>query len=122
MEEKVLGVLGAVEGKKYKYFLNKIVDTLEMWGIFCSNENAWATKSLDGNDSLILFPEKEFVEYYINKNECGGVPRKINLLEFLYEWTVALPKPFYVVLYGDNNKFYTIQKITDDIYVELNNY
>lgn len=124
MEQKILGVLGASKEKKYKFCINRIVDTLEVWGIFYSCENAWASISHDGNETLILFPEKEFAEYYMNTSkQCIGAPQKINLLEFIYEWKPALHDDGNIFLYGDDkNQNYTIEKVINDIYVEMNNY
>ena len=123
MEQKIRGVLGASEEKQYRYFINKIVDNLEVWGIFYASENAWASKLNNDNDVLILFPEKEFAEYYINESQCTGVPQKINLLEFLYEWKFALPEHCFVFLYGnDNGKSYTMGNLTADICSALNSY
>ncbi|MBP7901617.1 MAG: DUF2750 domain-containing protein [Spirochaetes bacterium] len=76
--------------KRYEYFIKKVADAEEVWGLF---QDGWATTE-DGCGNILVpfWPKKKFAEYCaIEGWECH-VPKRIELDKFIDEWLPGMKK------------------------------
>ena len=60
-EKEFYSVLNLPANKRYEYFIKKVVDWGEVWGLY---EDGWAMTEDDNGNLLIPFwPKKEFAQY-----------------------------------------------------------
>lgn len=71
--------------KRYEYFIKKIVDFGEVWGLY--DENGWVmSEDEDGNFLIPFWPKKEFAELYAIDEWKNCKPEPIELGEFMQEF------------------------------------
>ena len=73
--------------KRYEYFVKKVADTEEVYGL--ADEEGWALLGDEGEDIIPLFPHAEFAEQFRVENEFEeygiGVVDVNELMEWLDE-------------------------------------
>lgn len=70
--------------KRYEYFIKKVVDAEELWGLY--NEGWAVTQDDNGNLLIPFWPKKEFAEYCAIGEQSIYVAESIDLYEFINEW------------------------------------
>lgn len=89
-DKKKLSILKSNGKERYKYFLKKVAEYEEVWGLY---DDGWATSEDDEGNILIPFwPTKEYAEYCANKEWERYQPKKINLSEFIEKWIPGMIK------------------------------
>lgn len=66
--------------KRYDYFIKKVVDTEEIWGLY---DDGWDLVGDGTKTYLPLWPFKEFANLYNNKDWSRYTPKVINIKYFL---------------------------------------
>lgn len=67
--------------KRYEYFIKKVADYEELWGLY---NDGWAMIADDNNNEMIPFwPKKEFAEYCAIDDWKGYKAESIDLYEFM---------------------------------------
>lgn len=69
---------------RYEYFVKKVADHQEVWGLYC---DGWAmTADDDGNRMIPFWPRREYAEHYAKEGfaDCHAV--SIVLSAFITEW------------------------------------
>ena len=81
-KKEIENVLKIDENKKYKYFINFICDTQEVWGLY---NNGWALAGENNCDHILfpLWPAKEFAEMSASEEWASYQPRSINLEDLI---------------------------------------
>jgi hypothetical protein len=108
---------------RYEYFIKKVVDFEEVWGLY---HDGWAT-ALDeeGNTLIPFFPKKEFAESCA-KNEWQGYEAKpIHLDDFMEKWLTGMKKDGIkpsIFPTDDDTSVANIEVILNDLEAELENY
>lgn len=83
-------LLRASNNSKYEYFIKKIVDYEEVWGLY---NNGWATtQDENGNVMIPFWPKKEFAQYFASGEWEGNLPANIELDDFIEEWLPNMKK------------------------------
>lgn len=77
-DKKRNGLQNASPEKRYKSFLNTVADQETVW-LLHSNEG-YATYDIDGVVYVLIWPEKEYCEFMLEKNE---VPVSMEIHSFL---------------------------------------
>lgn len=68
MNKKMLeGLMNASPEKRYKSFLNTVVDQEEVW--LLESDEGCVTIDLDGYIHVLVWPHKEFCEPFMGKND-----------------------------------------------------
>lgn len=123
MNRKIENILKSPTDKRYRYFLHTVVDSLELWGYFSEEKQAWEVEEETGCEAVLLFPEKMFADLYALENTVNGVPKSINLYEFLYEWRSCFGENARVSLYGGTMASkVSAETLISDIFKELDKY
>lgn len=79
--ERVQAALRLPAQRRYTYFLRRVVETGEVWGL---DGEGWALALDDsGADVLPLWPEPEFAALCANRLWEGFVPKRLGLDELL---------------------------------------
>lgn len=109
--------------KRYEYFVKKIVDFEEVWGLY---DDGWATTKDDSGYVLIPFwPKKEFAQYCAIEEWTNYQPKKIELDEFLEEWLPGMKedgnKPS-IFWNNDDAALVDVDILLQDLRNELENY
>lgn len=95
--------------KRYEYFIKKVVDSEEVWGLF---NNGWATTQDDNGNILIPFwPKMEFAKYCAKDEWEDYAPEKIDLDEYIDEWLTGME--------GDGNNPSIFWNNIDSVMVEV---
>src|SRR5688572_11009930 len=75
---------------RYEYFIKKVVDSEEVWGLY--NEG-WATADdCEGNVCLPFFPKMEFAQAQTIDEWSNYKPESIDIYEFIEEWLSGMEK------------------------------
>jgi len=123
-QKQIDSVLILSGSQRYKYFIKKIVDWEEVWGLY--NEG-WALAG-DENDikTFPVWPAKEYAQLCAKNEWKNYKPEMISLAEFIDELLPTLKKDgvFLSVFNTPNNVAVTpsIDQILEDINTELANY
>ena len=73
------------QNKRYEYFIKKVADFEEVWGL--KQEDGWATTGDDkGTFYLSFWPKKEFAELCITDEWSEYYAEVISLDEFIGDW------------------------------------
>ena len=76
--------------KRYEYFIKKVVDYEEVWGLY---DEGWATTEDGKNRILIpLWPKKEFAEACAIDEWESYSATSIELEEFINDWLPGMKK------------------------------
>lgn len=109
--------------KRYEYFIKKIADYEELWGLY---DDRWAMAGYDDNKVIPFWPKEEYAKDCAKGIWENYTPESIGLYEFINEWSKDMEndniKP--AIFYTKENKGIVIEveKLIDDIEEELENY
>ena len=122
--KKINNILKLSPIERYKYFIRKISDFEEVWGLY---NDGWAmTKSNDKVNSIIFWPEKIFAEKCINDEWKNYIPKAITLDTFIEKWLPGMNSDGLdvAIFYTLENKGIIIKPLDlrDDIKAELDQY
>ncbi|WP_242524610.1 DUF2750 domain-containing protein [Metabacillus sp. cB07] len=111
------------ENVRYEYFIKKVTDYEEVWGLF---NDGWATsRDEDGNLFIPFFPKKEFAEISAVKEWASYEARSITLDDFIENWLTGMKKaginPSIFPL-GNETAAVSIDNLLKDLETELENY
>ncbi|WP_243292304.1 DUF2750 domain-containing protein [Bacillus sp. FJAT-47783] len=122
-EKEYYAVLNLPAIKRYEYFLKKVVDWEEVWGLY---HDGWAmTKDDIGNLLIPFWPKKEFAQYCAKGEWDSYKPEIIELEEFIDEWLPGIKKDGYKPSIFWNNKdsvVIDVDVLLQDLHRELENY
>lgn len=116
-------VLKVAANKRYEYFIKKVVDREEVWGLY---DNGWAVTEDDyGNKMIPFWPRKEFAQNCIQDTWENYEPEKIDLYEFIDEWLPNMKedglKPS-IFWNNHDSAVVNIDILLEDLNRELENY
>ena len=121
ISKKLNGVLNSTTAKRYKSFITTIADTEEVW--LLRNKRGYATIDADGYINLIVFPDKEFAEWYRDRNFKKDQLECLDVHTFLERCNDLLSQEevrFLVSPNDSNGYIVAADKIIDDLTEELN--
>lgn len=79
------------EDRKYKYFLNKLVETEQICGL--KDKNGWITvNDSEGNTVMPVWPSWEFAKYCQENQWKETYIESIDLYEFLEYWLLGMKR------------------------------
>lgn len=109
--------------KRYEYFIKKVADFEEVWGLF---DEGWAISQDDNGNTLIPFwSKKEFAQHCAIADWKNYLPKKIDLDEFINEWLPGMKKDGYKpsIFWNNNDSaVLEIETLLEDLNTELENY
>ncbi|SDX36338.1 DUF2750 domain-containing protein [Paenibacillus sp. PDC88] len=109
--------------KRYEYFIKKIADYEEVWGLY---DNGWAvTTDLNGNLLLPFWPRREFAEACAIEDWKNYKSKAMDLTEFIDEFLPRIKedsiKPS-IFFNNEDSAVLDIDPLIQDIETELENY
>jgi len=85
-EQEVKAVAALPADKRYSYFIKKVADQRELWGL--STEEGWDLLGDDrGNEYFPLWPFPQFAELYAADGWTNHDPSRIGVTDWLDGWT-----------------------------------
>ena len=76
--------------KRYEYFIKKVADFEEVWGLF---DDGWAiSEDEEGNPLIPFWPKEEFAHLCAVDEWKNYKPEKIELQELMREWLPGMKK------------------------------
>ncbi|MBW3507387.1 DUF2750 domain-containing protein [Janthinobacterium lividum] len=81
--EKFKQVMGLLSGERHAYFVRKVADTQEVWGLYHAG---WATAQAHGYVAIPFWPEAAFAQACASGDWEHFQPRAIALGDFLSKW------------------------------------
>ena len=81
--EKFKQVAELPTADRHAYFVRKVADTQEVWGLYHAG---WATAQVDGKVAISLWPEAAFAQACASGDWMDFQPRAIALEDFLHKW------------------------------------
>jgi hypothetical protein len=116
-------VIKLPSNKRYEYFVKKVVDYEEIWGLY---NGGWATTQDENGIVFFLFwPKKEFAEFCATDDWRGYFPEKIELEEFINEWIPGMKEDgVKAAIFWINNEsaLPELDILLEDLELELENY
>lgn len=108
---------------RYEYFVKKVVDWEEVWGLF---DDGWAmTEDDNGKLMMPFWPKKEFAEYCAYEEWSNYKPLSITLDEFITDWLPGIKedgnKPS-IFWNRDDSAVLEIDTLLNDLKTELEKY
>lgn len=97
-------VMGLNASKRYEYFIKKVVDAEEIWGLF---SKGWVeAEDNHGNRVLPFWPKWEFANVSIIDEWNNCIPKSITLDEFINKWIPGMQKDGMkpCIFYTDNDR------------------
>jgi hypothetical protein len=123
INEKLTNVINLPAPERYSYFIRKVADFEEVWGLY---DNGWALLENDGNRVIAFWPELEFAELCAVETWKNYTPKKINLEEFLEKWLTGMKKDGTeaAIFYTPQEKGIVVsaQQLFDDLNEEVTQY
>ncbi|APO46016.1 hypothetical protein BS614_19600 [Paenibacillus xylanexedens] len=124
MNQKELeSVINRPASIRYEYFIKKVVDTEEVWGLY---ENGWSvTEDEKGNKSLPFWPKKEFAEYCATDDWKIYSSERIDLYEFIDEFLPNLKTEGYkpsIFFNKVDSAVLNVEILIEDLKAELERY
>ena len=110
--------------KRYEYFLKKVADDEELWGLY---NDGWAMVADDEENEMIPFwPKKEFADACCNEHWKNYISEPIGLTEFMESWidnlkNNGLSTAIFIVK-DDKGIIVKPEKLLEDLKEELSNY
>ncbi len=109
--------------KRYEYFIKKIADFEELWGLY---DDGWAMTADDNKNMMIPFwPKKEYADFCAIGEWRGYTSESIDLYEFINKWLPDMKvdniKPS-IFFNNENSAVIEVEKLISDIEEELENY
>ncbi|MGK5056153.1 DUF2750 domain-containing protein [Janthinobacterium sp. LB2P49] len=81
--EKFKQVAGLPSAERHAYFVRKVADTQEVWGLY---HDGWATAQAGGKVAIPFWPEAAFAQACASDDWEHFQPRAIALDDFLNKW------------------------------------
>ncbi|MCX7290846.1 DUF2750 domain-containing protein [Janthinobacterium sp.] len=81
--EKFKQVAALSSAERHAYFVRKVADTQEVWGL---HHDGWATAQLEGKVAIPFWPEAAFARACASGDWEHFQPRAIGLDDFLNKW------------------------------------
>ena len=81
--DKFKQVAGLACAERHAYFVRKVADTQEVWGLY---QVGWATAQLEGKVAIPFWPEAAFAQACASGDWEHFQPRAIALGDFLHKW------------------------------------
>ncbi|UQV43303.1 DUF2750 domain-containing protein [Janthinobacterium lividum] len=81
--DKFKQVAGLPSAERHAYFVRKVADTQEVWGLY---HDGWATAQVDGKVAIPFWPEAAFAQACASDDWEHFQPRAIALDDFLNKW------------------------------------
>jgi Protein of unknown function (DUF2750) len=89
-QKKLENVRSLAAPERYAYFVRKVADFEEVWGLFAGG---WATATdADGRKVLPFWPEEPFAKSCADGPWSGYMPRAIALHDFMDKWLPGMQK------------------------------
>jgi hypothetical protein len=79
------------EEKQYKYFLSKIAEAEQIWGLK-DKDSFIVIKDLEGNIAMPIWPDYSFAKYCCENQWKEAIPESIDLFEFLEYWLLGMKR------------------------------
>lgn len=109
--------------KRYEYFIKKVVDFEEVWGLY---NDGWAmTQDETGKMLMPFWPKKEFAEFCSIGEWSDYVPESIELEEFINDWLPGIKDDGYKVSIfwnNDDSAVLAVDILLRDLGIELEKY
>lgn len=109
--------------KRYEYFIKKVVDFEEVWGLY---NDGWAMTQDNTGEMLIPFwPSKEFAELCSIDEWSDFAPESIELEEFINDWLPGIQDDGYKVSVfwnNDDSAVLEVDTLLKDLEKELEKY
>ncbi|MGE8413797.1 MAG: DUF2750 domain-containing protein [Pseudomonas sp.] len=86
-ERKRHNLLAMAPGERLDYFVRKIVDFEQAWGLY---QDGWATSAFDVGEAVPLWPEAALAEACATGAWAGFVAQPISLDDFRGRWLPGL--------------------------------
>lgn len=123
-DKKIENILKMSGKERYDYFVHKVVDFEEIWGL---NNDGWALLGDDeGNQILPLWPEKEFAQLCAFDQWKGFQPEVIKLDNFMGKWISGMinDKTMVSIFLTPNDKGIVVspESLSTDLQEELEQY
>lgn len=124
INHKIKNVLNLSSEEKYNYFISKVTDFEEIWGLY---KDGWALLG-KGTEKLVFpfWPEKEFASLNVFNEWNGYEPKIIKLDDFLEKWIPGLISDnieISIFYHTDSNDILvSAEKLAKDIKLELEQY
>ncbi|MDN2675521.1 DUF2750 domain-containing protein [Janthinobacterium sp. SUN033] len=81
--DKFKQVAGLPSAERHAYFVRKVADTQEVWGL---HHDGWATAQADGKVAIPFWPEAAFAQACASGDWEHFQARAIGLDDFLAKW------------------------------------
>ncbi|NEW04881.1 DUF2750 domain-containing protein [Paenibacillus sp. SYP-B3998] len=109
--------------KKYEYFIKRVVDFEEVWGLY---SNGWASAD-DGKGNIVIpfFPKKEYAENCATDVWENYKAKSIDLYKFIENWLPGMKKDKVkpsIFPTKDNASVIETDELYKDLQNELNKY
>lgn len=118
--DKILNVLKLNDEDRYTYFISKVTENEEVWGLY---NNGWAILSeAEGKVCIPFWPEKEFALLCCKDQWQSYTPQAITLDNFMKKWLQGMKQDnrFATVFYV-NDQLTNILVTPDHLLEDLNN-
>jgi hypothetical protein len=124
LNKKIDNILNLSSEKKYDYFIRKVCDFEEVWGLY---ENGWAmVGDKEEKKSIAFWPEKDFAILCKSNEWKNYEPKSIELSDFLDKWIPGLKNDNLTatIFYMPNGKGIIVEseKLENDLNTELQQY
>lgn len=116
-KQKIENIINLPVEERYGYFIRKVAEFEEVWGIY--HDNGWAILSDNENRIVVPFwPEEAFAQLCCSEQWEGYTPKLIALPDFIDKWLPGMKKDnrFANIFYIPGTKTGTI--ISPDILAE----
>ncbi|MFC1466140.1 MAG: DUF2750 domain-containing protein [Candidatus Brachytrichaceae bacterium NZ_4S206] len=88
-DKEISSVLALPPVRRYEYFVKKVADFEELWGL--ADERGWAMYGSDSGKELFpVWPHPKYAEMCATGSHSQCSPRRINLREWLESWLPQL--------------------------------
>jgi len=109
--------------KRYEYFIKKVVDYEEVWGLY---DDGWAiTEDDQGNKMIPFWPKKEYADFCVKDEWETYVAKSIDLYEFIESWIPGMKtdkiKPS-IFWNNEDSVVLDAEHLIQDLECELENY
>lgn len=81
-------LLGLSNHQRYQYFIEKAVETGEIWSL--ANDEGWVTLTSEGDNCLPVWPYAELAADWANNDWGDCQPKAVALNTWLERWTKGL--------------------------------
>lgn len=119
INKKIKNLVCLSDEDKYHYFIRKVVDFEQIWGLF---NDGWALLTDESGNTIFPFwPEKEIAEICATNEWDGYEAKSISLDDFVEKWLPGLQNDSLLlnIFYVNQNKGKTVQP--QDLLFDLNN-